>query len=539
MPTLVVRVRGAEHRLSFVPGQSVRSLLDATDFRVRSACHGIGACGLCRIRVLGGDAGEPTANERYHLAAGELQQGIRLACQVKPLGDLVIAVLNTAPASRWKSPPFSLLREHGAVPDGTLRPVPVAVSTPLGVAVDIGTTNISLALWNLRDGVPMAERRALNPQAGFGADVVSRLLAADASRDSAAALSRCLVEAIRDGLWDISAREGFELRQVVRITLVANTAMLALLTDCGHGHLLQPAHWAEHIACTPTDVASWIEQWGVHSEAQVEVVQPLAGFVGSDLLAGLLATRLIEGDAPALFVDVGTNSEIALWNGQAMWVTAAAGGPAFESGGVSHGMPAETGAVYRVHLDADHDTLRYEVIGESAGKGICGSGLVDLLAALRRSGRLTARGHLRDGGQPVTRFAFSAGGPDLALTNHDVDALHRAKAAVATGIQVLCLRAGIAPQDLARVCVAGAFGRDLDVANAQSIGLLPAARGARYELVGNTALSGCSDLLLHTEAAERLARIETAARLVNLGQSPEFDDLFLAGLYLEPFATSP
>ncbi|MGE0080077.1 MAG: ASKHA domain-containing protein [Thiohalomonadaceae bacterium] len=536
MPILLVRVDGVAHRLPFAPGQPVRSVLDATDFRVRSACHGIGACGLCRVRVIEGDAGPPTPNERFHLAGEQLAQGVRLACQVRPLADLAVEILNRAPPSPWKNPPFPLVRARGPENGGALRPTPAAVTHPLGLAVDLGTTHISLALWNLRDGALLAERWGRNPQVEHGADVISRLMAASASPATAAALARAVLEAMGKGLWDISAREGFEPRQVVRVTVVGNTAMLALLTGCGYERLLQPAHWNERIACAAADVAPRVVQWGVHDQAEVEVMPPLAGFVGSDLLAGLVATRLVEGEAPALFIDVGTNSEMALWNGQELWVTAAAGGPAFESCGTRHGMPAETGAIYRVDYDAARDVLDYQVLGEVEGVGICGSGLVDLLAALRRSGRLDARGHLHAPGQPAGRFAFRAGGPEMAITDHDVDALQRAKAALSTGIRVLCARAGVSPSALARVYVAGAFGHHLGIANAQAIGLLPAIDPARVVLVGNTALAGCSDLLLRAHARDRFFRLQATAEVVNLAQSPEFDELFLAGLYLDPIA---
>ncbi len=542
MPILRVRVDGVTQGFPFSPDQPVRDVLDTTDLRVRSACHGLGACGLCRIRVLEGEAGEPTPNERYHLRGTELREGVRLACQVRPRGDLTIELLNPAPESGWKSLPFPLFRDGQGRPGSAvgLRVPSLALQRPLGLAVDVGTTHLSLALLDLRDGRWLAQRWGLNPQAVLGADVVTRLVAASASLDAAGELNRRVVEAIRDGLWDILCREGFEPVHVVRVELVGNSAMLALLIGEGYERLLQPAQWSaplDHFS--PPDTAAWIRTWGVHPEAEVEMNAPLAGFVGTDLLAGLIATRLVEGGHPALFIDFGTNSEIALWDGSVLWVTAAAGGPAFESSGISHGVPAEPGAVFRVTYDPGTDRFSYGIIGEVTAKGICGSGLVDLLAALRRSGRLTATGHLREGGKSTARFEFTAAGRVLAVTDRDVDALQRAKAAIAAGIRTLCAKAGVDPHTLQRVCIAGAFGHYLDVSNAQAIGLLPPVAPERVQLVGNTALTGCADLLLYDAAATALESLRATARVINLALSPDFDDLFLAGLYLQPLLSDP
>lgn len=534
MPDLRVIIQGKTHRFPFSRGQPVRDILDTTEFRVRSACHGIGACGLCRIRIVEGDAGPVTTSESYHLSPAERDSGVRLACQVRPGADVSVELVNPAPESVWRSIPFSPARERTRPEAADLRPLVPALERPLGVAVDVGTTNLSLALLDLRNDDWLAERWGPNPQADYGADVISRLIAANDSPEAADELNRLVVKAIHDGLWDIATRECFELQHVVRVTLVGNTAMLALLAGKGYQRLLQPAHWSEPLDCSPPDTSGWIRTWGVHPKATIEVVPPLAGFVGSDLLAGLVATRLVEGAQPALLVDFGTNSEIALWSGNTLWVTAAAGGPAFESSGISHGIPAETGAVYRVGYDPDRDRFDYGVIGDGPAKGICGSGLVDLVAALRRSGRLTAKGRLLAEGKPVERFPFSAGGSALAITNRDVDALQRAKAAIATGILELCRRAGVAPHALRRVCIAGAFGHFLDIANARDIGLLPNVVPERVELVGNTALTGCGELLRYAPAAEQLHHLRSLASVVNLAHSPDFDETFLTGLFLQP-----
>ena len=530
MPELLLDIDGETHHIPFEPGPSVRDILDATGFRVRSGCRGVGACGLCRVRVIGRADEAPMQNESLHLAPALLSEGVRLACQVRPRHDLRIEILNPAPPSNWKSAPDTALLHIAREQAGEGRRLPPGVKHPCGVAVDLGTTHLCLSLFDLAKGKWLADRWGRNPQQGFGADVVTRLVAAAESPDAARELSRLVVAAIGEALLDIATREGFDLRRIVHIAVVGNTAMLALLSGRNSGLLLRPEYWVQPVDCLPCDIPGWVAEWGVSPVAEVDVIAPLAGFVGSDLLAGLVATRFVEGAAPALFIDFGTNSEIALWSGEELWVTSAAGGPAFESSGIGCGAPAEAGAVFRVTLDAAGE-VECRIIGDDHASGLCGSGLVDLIARLLETGRLTRTGKFAGG---EAGYTFSTGGTVLTLTKGDVDLLQRAKAAIGVGIQALCERAGVGVQALRRVCVGGAFGRYLDVGSAQAIGLLPPVPPAAVELAGNTALAGCCDVMLSSLAAERLGRLRSRARLVNLARLPGFDEAFLENLYLQP-----
>lgn len=530
MPELLLSIDGETRHIFFEAGSSVREILDATDFRVRSGCRGIGACGLCRVRLIAGEAGEPTQNERLHLTSMLLSQGVRLACQVSPFHDIQIEILNPAPPSNWKSPPdAALLHEAKSLGMGA-KWLPQSIKHPCGVAVDLGTTHLCLSLFDLTGGHWLADRWGSNPQQHFGADVITRLAAAAETPDVAQEMSRLVVAAIGEALLDIATREGFDLRRIVNVTLVGNTAMLALLSGRNFGLLLQPEYWTRPVDCLPIETSGWVEEWGANPVAEVEVVAPLAGFVGSDLLAGLVSTRFIEEAAPALFIDFGTNSEIALWSGETLWVTASAGGPAFESSGISCGVPAEAGAVFRVRLNAAGG-IACQIIGEDRATGLCGSGLVDLIACLLDSGWLSRTGKFSAG---KTEYAFSAGGAELTLTKSDVDLMQRAKAAIGVAIRALCGHAGVGLKDLRRVCVGGAFGRYLNVGSAQAIGLLPAVAPEIVELVGNTARAGCCDVMLSSQSAERLDQLRSRARCLNLAQMPDFSDAFLENLYLQP-----
>ncbi|MFA5627389.1 MAG: ASKHA domain-containing protein [Thiohalomonadaceae bacterium] len=530
MAELRILQDGHVHCLNYTPGPSIRDILEPTDYRVRSACRGIGACGLCRIRIISGDTGPATLSEQLHLTPMELDDGFRLACQVRPTDDISLEISHPSLKSDWKASPALLVQEPVCRQPVRQHKLAADIKRPCGVAIDIGTTNLCLAIFDLVDGCELADRRGRNPQADFGADVLTRLQAATQSTHVTHELSRRLIEGIGEALLDISSREGFDLHRVIDVRLVGNTAMLALLAEKNSAQLLQPNQWATQFDCTPTKPTGWANIWGIHPQASVIIVPPLAGFVGSDLLAGLVAVQLTTKNTPALFIDCGTNTEIALWDGQVLWVTSAAGGPAFESSGMRHGVPAENGAIYRVLCPDNAQAFNYLTINDEQATGICGTGLVDLLACLRKTGRLTAVGRFTDGSEI---FEFSVAGKDMTVNKKDIDLLQRAKAALGVGVHALCAKAGLQFSELQRICVAGAFGRVLDIANAQSIGLLPNIAPERIELVGNTALHGCSDILLLASANETLAQLRATAQFINLAEYDDFDDVFLTSLYLQ------
>jgi uncharacterized 2Fe-2S/4Fe-4S cluster protein (DUF4445 family) len=223
---------------------------------------------------------------------------------------------------------------------------------------------------------------------------------------------------------------------------------------------------------------------------------------------------------------------MALWDGQTLWVTSAAGGPAFEGCGMKCGMPAEPGAIYRFGGPPGSDGLDFQVLGGGEAKGFCGSGLVDLIACLRDSGELTRTGGFASL-RPKEGYVVPRTDPVIRLTKADVDTFQRAKAALGAGISTLLARAQLSAAKLSRICVCGAFGRNLNVRNAQRIGLLPDAPPGRVELCGNTALAGCERLLLSPTRTEVLASLRKRTAIVNLSQSFDFEALFLENLYLQ------
>ena len=317
-------------------------------------------------------------------------------------------------------------------------------------------------------------------------------------------------EAIGSALLDISQNEGIALPGVGRVHVVGNSAMLMLLCGTRPEALLDPAGWDASIVCSLADVSGLAEGWHLDRSVRIGLEQPLGGFVGSDLLAGVVHCRLMESRQPALLVDFGTNSEIGLWDGERLWATATAGGPAFEATGIGCGMAAEPGAIHRLSRSPD-GVWQGDVLESSPPRGMCGSGLVDMLAIFRSTGEIDERGRLRR--EPLT---LSVGGAELAISKADIDALQRAKAAIAAATEVLLQRAGLGCHEIGTIHVAGSFGEHLDVENAVRIGLLPPVPAACVHLAGNTAVRGALDVVVSDEA-------ETALATAKPGEDAEHD----------------
>jgi len=520
----------AEH-IPFAQGQTVRRVLEHAEQGVRSGCLGNGACGLCRVRIVAGEVSAPTPAEQMQLGEEALERGERLACQVTPAGDLCVVNLSPAPRASWRR------LDDEAPPQQTVQPqreaAPQVSGAPrrYGLAVDFGTTHIRLALNDLSTGRRLTSRGGANPQSRYGLDVLTRLTVAAAAPQQAAALQRAGVAAIGEALADIAERDGLDPAQVVHVALGGNTAMLALLAGRHQELLLRPEYWSRQLPDTPCADQAWGRAWGLHPQARLELLAPLCGFVGSDLGAGVLASGLMEQEPGSVYIDCGTNSEIALWDGSELWVTAAAGGPAFEGSGISCGMPAEAGAVFAAQLEGQ--ALRLWSLPGREACGVCGSGLVDVLACLREAGQLDELGRLL--AQPSGNgYVLQHGPRRLALTKADVDQVQRAKAAIAAGLQALMAAAGMQLSDLRRLKVAGAFGRYLNVANAMRIGLLPVMDPERVSLCGDMALAGCEAALHAPGFAQRLQELAGCVRHLNLAQDLGFEELMLENLYLRP-----
>lgn len=465
------------------------ALLDAlVRHGCETPCGGFGICGGCRVRVVAG-ALPITAADRQMLTPAELAEGWRLGCAARAEGDVALAIGGAA---------LAVLGDAAAVGGGRRQ--------GLGVAVDLGTTTLAAQSVDLATGAPLGSVSALNAQTAFGADVMSRV--------RAALLDARPTQAIRAQIGQMVGQlVGGRERELADVAIVGNTVMHHLFA----GLSVRPLASVPFRSPTLGEqrfVPSELGWYGFADQPLVRVLPCLGGFVGADILAGIVAVGLGEQDGLQALIDLGTNGEIVLGNRDRILVASTAAGTAFEAGSIAMGMRAVAGAISRVTVGASG---RFEcaVIGGGEARGLCGSGIVGAVAAGLEIGAIRPNGRLAGGKTlPVAGVVH--------LTQADVRELQLAKAAIAAGLRILLKHWGARVGDVERLSLAGAFGNYVDPLSAARIGLLEVAAD-RVVPAGNTALRGAK-MLLGCDDYPVLGLVSH----VSLAADPEFEETFVA-----------
>jgi uncharacterized 2Fe-2S/4Fe-4S cluster protein (DUF4445 family) len=448
-------------------------------------CGGTARCGACRVRILSGSLAVTDADADM-FSAEELANGWRLACQARAEAPLVIE------CAQWH---MDVLTDNSTVS---------AAGRPgLGIAIDLGTTTIAAQMIELSTGSVLAVETNLNPQASFGSDVMSRIQASLSGAD----LTTVVRAALRQMIARLTAGREQEVTDVV---LVGNTVMHHLFAGLDVAPLSQVPFRSPHLGVQrfqPRELG-----WALPPDCRIRFERCIGGFVGADILAGILAVGMNRADDLLALIDLGTNGEIAIGNRHGIVCASTAAGPAFEAGSIRMGMRAATGAISRVFLA--HDQIQATVIGNVEARGICGSGLVDAVAAGLQSGQILPSGRIAGGTKifPVK--------DDVVLFQSDIRELQLAKGAIASGFRLLLKRMGATADSLQSIYLAGAFGNYVQIESAIAIGLIEAPRD-RIHAAGNTALRGAKILLL-SAGEPALPHIEH----VSLAADPSFQDEF-------------
>ncbi|MEM0038785.1 MAG: ASKHA domain-containing protein [Zestosphaera sp.] len=414
-----------------------------------------------------------------------------------------------------------------------------------GLAVDVGTSRIVAHLLDLRTGETLAVLSSPNPQQLFGSDIVSRITHAVSNAEYLERLRQEVISSINTLLLKAASEVGVNPQHVYEVVAVGNTVMTHLLLGVDPYSL----GVAPYVPAFSQGLEFKVRDVGIESNrnSYVYIAPGIAGFVGGDAVAGALAVGLDECEEPCILMDVGTNTEVLVNNGRELYAASAPAGPAFEGFGTRHGMKAVEGAVGKVFIyqsssSGDYE-VSYEVLGGGKPQGICGSAYIDTLAHLRRHGVIDERGRFRDvgsrrlrkDGEP--RFVIvwedeSGTGKDIAVYSKDIAALLLAKAAVAAVTHLTLKRAGLMPEDVGRVFVAGSFGTSLNPDNAAVIGLLPHVWVDRTVFTGNTAISGAKLILKSAEARERAEKIASKTKYVEASADEEFAKIYVKNLFL-------
>jgi len=480
---------------------------------LHSPCGGEGTCGKCVLRHA-----LPSEAPRFALACRTVARDGE-DVWVEQAKELEIQA--------------DFRRPFGAAPA-------VTSSDGYRIAIDVGTTTIAADLVAPLTGEVVARVSDRNHQSAYGADVIARIAKSrDLGVDQLAGVLRAQLAGLAAFLLDTA---GVPADQVAGYTIAGNTVMQHFVEGLSPESIGQ-APFAPLSLFGDRRPAADLGLPG-RVDAEAYLAPAIAGYVGGDIVSGLLACGLDASDQVVCLLDLGTNGEIALATPAGIVACATAAGPAFEGAEIECGMPAITGAVNRVRAAAGQ--LRVGTIAGAVPIGICGSGLVDVLAAalelglVDETGRLRSRDEVRE---PLWRYLAPDGTPRILLvedgsvylTQRDIRQLQLAKGAVAAGLDVLLAETGLAPSDVDRVLLAGGFGTRVNVASLETIGMLPTGLAARATAVGNAALAGAVDLAVQPELAERAGRIAGSARYLELSEDPRFTEAFMERIsFAEP-----
>jgi uncharacterized 2Fe-2S/4Fe-4S cluster protein (DUF4445 family) len=569
---------------------------------INSICGGKGICHSCKVQVLSGTVSKPTPKELETFSRREIKGGWRLACQTYPTSDCKVAVpaesmttpqrlqveglevkvrpesplrayrlqlsapsletpqadadrllkaLNQQHKLRCTKIDIGALRtisdqlrswkwkSQAVVRNGELIAILPLKSRQLGLAIDLGTTKIAGYLVDLSDGQTLAAKGVMNPQINYGEDIISRINRVVKSPDEGVQLQKLAVDAINELCTDLSTEAGAKPEEIVEAVVVGNTAMHHLFLRLPIKQLsLSPFVPAISRAL---EVRAGELGLNIATGAYVHLLPNIAGFVGADHVAMLLATDAWQAKKTTVALDIGTNTEVSLICKGKITATSCASGPAFEGGHIKYGMRAATGAIERLRVDGDK--IQYQTIDGAPPVGICGSGILDALAQLYMAKIIDEGGRIINNRPRVRAYKGQReftlvsreerkGKPAITITQRDVRELQLAKAAIRTGIQVLLEMSGCSEEDIKQVIIAGAFGTYIDVASAVAIGMLPPLILNRFRQVGNAAGMGAKLALISFKSRANAQDIASRVSYIELASTPTFQPTFIQASYL-------
>ena len=478
-------IQGQNRVIDAPAGANLLEVLRENGLHPDAPCGGKGKCGKCKVIVDGVE---------------------QLACQTTVGRDMSLVLPHPDGAQILTD-----ARTTAVQPDGGNR---------FCIAFDLGTTTVVAYLMDGATGTLLSKTSCMNPQSQFGADVISRI--EYAMEGHAAELSGCIRDALSELTVTAAKQAGISPADITAAGIVGNTAMHHLLLEIDPKPLTVPPYMpnvSEALTLSPEGLLP------INPAGTVRILPNIAGFVGADTVGCLLATRLDTLDDLTLMIDIGTNGEMVLGNKNRRIACSTAAGPAFEGAKIECGMRGAPGAVD--HVTVEDGKLHFHVIGECEAAGLCGSGLLDLIAALLETGEIGASGRMESGN------TYELEGTKVYLTQKDVREVQLAKAAIRAGIELMCKRMGVNVADIRQVLLAGAFGNYLDPRSACSIGMIPPALRERIIPIGNAAGEGAKMAVLNGSEFEYSKRLARETEFLELASMPEFNDCYVDCLCFE------
>jgi len=465
------------------------------NYGVEFPCGGHARCRGCRIRIKEGDL--PITDPQKHILNDtEIENGWRLACQGSVLDDITIEL------DQWKSDVLSDDSDFQFIPlDG------------LGVAIDLGTTTLAAQLVNRETGEVLAVETAINPQAKFGGDIMTRIDAASRLKKHEE-MQQLIRSKLMDMITDLFKSSNEEMMKLKRVIIVGNAVMHNIF--CGIDVTPMGYHPFEPISNNLEIYKSSDSLWNFNKDVVVEFLPGVGSFIGSDILVGAWVEKMAESDEMRVLVDLGTNGEIMVGNRHKILAASTAAGPAFEGAGISMGMRAATGAISSV-IKRNGEIIP-KVLGNEKARGICGSGLVDAVSAYLDVGSIKADGRLLDGESIMVL-------DPVKITQKDIRELQLAKGAIATGIRLLLQELSSKEENVAEVYLSGAFGNYISKRSSRRIGLLNFPQ-KKITTAGNTALLGAKMALFNEEESNNFFSIREKTDHLDLSMHPDFTEVF-------------
>lgn len=530
--------QGVEHDIA--ENKTILGLAAECGVNIDGNCAGNGTCGKCRVRLVSGEC-EPLKEMQAHYEMSETDKatGWVLACAAVLKSDAVIEVPETDTTASRKKKLIHL-------PEGFTAD---CGEESIGVAVDIGTTTVVVSFWDLETGAMLDVDAMTNPQGAYGADVISRISFATENEGGCAILHEKVIGAINTAVDNFCKKNHYENSQVKKYAVVGNTTMSHLFLNIDPASLavapFAPAFTGEVVTdCRETGLNG-------AEDAKVIVVPNIAGHVGSDITAGIITTDLMQRDKGHLFIDIGTNGEIVLSAKGRITACSTAAGPAFEGSSIKYGMRAAAGAIERVFID--DNGVEISVIGDTKPIGICGSGIIDAVGELIKTGvvdksgrllgsdRLAKKGvsakileHIEESrdanGNDFVLFKGETPEESVYITQKDIREVQLAKAAISAGISIMMEEIGLTKEEIEKISIAGAFGNYIRNESAVNMGLLPRIELERIKAIGNSAGVGAAMVLLSKGSEEEAVRVSQIVEHIDLAEKKNFQDEYLKGM---------
>ena len=527
-----------------VAGRTIFEYADELSVEVPTSCQRNGRCHECVVEIRKGMASLSPPNEAESFLRGDF----RLACQAEVISDaedIEFAALRRRPKILTSSPVTdnqtldTAVQERGGKVYYEDEEVGSFRGHLFGLAIDLGTTTVAMELIDLQSGQGVRTCSFENPQRFGGSDIMHRISFDGA--EGSGELQRAVCAAINREILEFCRELQFSRHEIYEITIAANTTMREILFKID----VQTVGQKPYKSLIESEATAGIRSGTALIEnarslgllanprARVYGLPLIASHVGGDLAAGLTALDIsADGAETIMLVDMGTNTEVFLRHRGRMMVASCPAGPAFEGGLVKYGMPAYDGAIEKISLGADGADVCYETIGEVAPEGLCGSGLIDLLAELRRHDLMTAKGVFTVDKRLFELMLVPNHG--ITFSKEDASNLGQAKAANYCGQLIVMRTLGVDPGDIDRLYLAGGFAHHVDIASAAEIGLLAPVPEARVVRAGNTSLRGARGILLSRSKRRALEKLVCEIEHIELETSADFFELFVDGCQFKP-----